>query len=86
MTPEEYEQYNLHSSQTAMNIRSRYGDAIQTEDDYKKIFALQKAYDDQYSGQEIFMGGPPSQETMVARRTAEQKLQEDIKARSAPII
>ncbi|HWA27676.1 MAG TPA: hypothetical protein VG734_18615 [Lacunisphaera sp.] len=82
LTPAEFEQYLLHSSQTANNVRNRYGDAIRTEDDYKKIFALQKAYDDQYSNQELFPfgGGTPSQELMAARRNAEIKLQADIQA------
>jgi hypothetical protein len=48
LSPQEREQYELHLSQTASAIRSTYGDAIQTEDDYKKVFALRKAFDDQY--------------------------------------
>jgi len=80
LSPAEFEQYLLHSSQTASNVRNRYGDAIKTEDDYKKIFALQKAFDDQYSTQDMFVGGPPSQELMSARRNAEAKLQEEIQA------
>ena len=82
LTPEEYEQYNLHFSPTAATIRARYGDAIQTEDDYKKIFVLQKAYDDQ--SQLEFMAGPVSQEVMAMRHTAEVKLQDDIKAALGP--
>jgi hypothetical protein len=48
LTPEEREQYELHLSPTALTIRSTYGDAIQTEDDYRKVYALRKAFDDQY--------------------------------------
>jgi hypothetical protein len=77
LSPEEYEQYQLHASQTANNIRARYGDAIQSEADYKKIFTLQKAFDAQYPN-DMFLGGPRSQEEVRARSEAQRKLNEDI--------
>ena len=79
LTPEEYEQYQLHSSQTANNIRGRFGDAIQSEEDYKKIFALQKNFDAQYPN-DMFMSGSPAQDEMRARSEAQRKLNEDIRA------
>lgn len=84
LSPEEREQYELRSSQTANNVRARYGDAIQSEEEYRRIFALQKAFDSQFSNQEMNMAGPPSQETQRARREAEQKLQEEIRASLNP--
>lgn len=81
LSPEEYEQYQLRNSETANNIRNRYGEAIQSEEDYKKIFALQKAYDAQYNNQDLVMsGGAINQEVMAARRAAEQQLQKDVLA------
>jgi hypothetical protein len=79
LTPEEFEQYQLHSSQTANSISNRYGNAIQSEEDYKKIFALQKAFDTQYPN-DMFMAGPPSQDVMRARSDAQRKLNDDIRA------
>ncbi|HEX2854576.1 MAG TPA: hypothetical protein VHO24_15200 [Opitutaceae bacterium] len=84
LSPEQREQYELHVSQTANNVRSRYGDAIQSEEEYRRIFALQKAFDDQFSNAEMNAGGPPSPEMQRARREAEQKLQEDIRASLNP--
>jgi len=69
MTPAEREQYELQSSSTAQTIRNRYGEAIQSEDVYKKVFALQKAFDDQNSA-----GGTPQQPN------AQAGLQNEIKA------
>lgn len=80
LTPEELEQYNLRVSQTAMNLRGRYGDAIQSEEDYRKVYALQKAFDDKYATPDYRAGGPPSAELMRARSEAERVLREQIRA------
>ncbi len=50
LSPAEFEELQLHdtNSETVQTIRSYYGDAIQSEADYRKIFALRKAYDDRY--------------------------------------
>lgn len=48
LSPAEWEELQLHESNTAQEIRSRFGDAIASEADYRKIFALRKAYDDLY--------------------------------------
>lgn len=80
LTTEEFEEYQLRVSPTAMNLRSRYGDAIQTEEDYKRIFALQKAFDDKYSLRNFRMSGPMSPETMRERADAERALAESIRS------
>jgi len=79
LTPEEYQQYQLHDSSAASSIRSRFGDVIQNEDDYKKIFALQKNFDDKYPN-DMFGGGTSSKDEMQARSEAQRKLNEDIRA------
>jgi hypothetical protein len=84
LTPEQREQYELRLSQTANQVRSRYGEVIQSEEEYRRIFALQKAFDDQYAASEMLGGGSSSQETTRARREAEQKLQEEIRASLDP--
>lgn len=84
LTPEEREQFELRTSPTAANIRNRFGDAIQTEEEYRRIFALQKAFDDRFNHPNRDSSGPPSPDEMRARRDAEQKLQEDIRAAIDP--
>jgi hypothetical protein len=79
LSPEEREQYELHLSSTASSIRATYGDAIQTEDDYKKIFALRKTYDEQYrNGQRPGEVLTPEQ----ARARAEAQKQLDLQIRA----
>jgi hypothetical protein len=85
LTPEEYEEYQLHSSATANYLRARYGDAIQSEEEYRKIFSLQKAFEDRYGNLEAFYGaGPVNRETMQARQAAEAELSDEIRAAIAP--
>ena len=53
LSPAELEEFQLHDerSGTVGTIRSHYGDLIESEADYRKIFALQKAFDDRFPGQ-----------------------------------
>jgi hypothetical protein len=75
LSPQELEQYLLRTSNTAQNVRRSYGDAIQSEDDYKRVYALQKTFDDQFSPGDRSSVSP---QTMAARQAAEAKLQADI--------
>lgn len=72
LTPAELADYELRASPSAATVRSRYGDGLTSEDDFKKIYALQKAYDDAFTG-------PLTPETMLARSDAQRKLQDDIR-------
>ncbi len=74
--PEAYEQYLLRISPSAGNIRNRYGAAIKDEAQYRQIFALQKAFDDQFAPNTP--GESPSAAQRQARREAEQQLQQAI--------
>lgn len=80
LTPAEREQYELRNSPTAMAVRIRYGDAVQNEEDYRKIYALQKAFDDQYPNPNLTGGAPLSPEAQRARNDADRQLQNDILA------
>jgi len=81
LSPAELDDYNLHVSQTAMNVRGRYGDAIQTEADYRKIFALQKNFDDKYFNPDTRTRGDlMSPEMLRERGEAERVLRENIRA------
>ncbi len=79
LSPEEWTQYVLHTSPTSRKIRHAFGDAIQNENDYKKIYALQEAYDNQFAKAGLQSSGS-SPEITAARRAADLKLQADILA------
>lgn len=86
LTPEQREQYELRHSRTANTVRGRYGDAIQSEEEYRRIFALQKAFDEQHLNLERdgWETGRQTAEAGRARREAEQQLQADIRAALNP--
>ncbi|MFA5057523.1 MAG: hypothetical protein WC485_05375 [Opitutaceae bacterium] len=86
LTPEDREQIELRSSNIAINIRSQYGDAIQTEEQYKQIFALHKAFNDQYGSDQSLLesGVLPSPEMLQARGEAMRQLQDDVLAVIGP--
>lgn len=81
--PEAYEKYLLRVSPTAGNIRNRYGAAIKDEAQYRQIFALQKAFDDQFAVNTPFAESPNAAQRQ-ARREAEQQLQQAIAAVLGP--
>ncbi len=76
LTPEELAQFELHSSATAQNLRARYGDAIESEDDYKKLFALQKAFDQKYPNEDL-VGGQRDPNYFRERALAQQQIMSD---------
>ncbi len=78
LSPEELADYEMRTSSTANNIRNRYGDGIATEEDFKKIYALQKAYDDKFSMENF--NGRMTPETMKARTEAALQLQADLRS------
>lgn len=82
LTPEERAELELHTSMSAMVVRGRYGDALETEEDYRKIYALQKAFDDRFKND--VDGGRPTPESVRLRREAQEKLQDDIRAALTP--
>ena len=71
LSPAEWEEFQLRddSSSTVQSIRSNYGDTIKTEDDYRKIFALQKSFDDRYPARSD--ADPASRDTAYAQLRAE---------------
>jgi hypothetical protein len=77
LTPAERELIALHDSHTAYTVRDRFGAVLETEEDYKKIFALQKAFDDR-------LIGSGTQESPESQRKSEQKLMDDIRAALGP--
>jgi hypothetical protein len=79
LTPAEFEMLDMRTSNSGMTLRSRYGDVIESEDEFRKLFALQKALDEKYSTEAMTYSARPS-DTMRARSDAERKMLDDVKA------
>ena len=77
LTPEEQLAYDMRTSPTAGMVRARYGDGIETEDDFRKIYTLQKAFDDKYPLDA--MNGRVTPDLMKQRNDAQRQLQDDIR-------
>lgn len=77
LTPAELADYELRTSASAATLRSRYGDAIASEDDFKKLYALQKSFDEKFPADTLT--SRVSMETMRARSDAQQQLQNEMR-------
>jgi hypothetical protein len=77
LSPEEMADYELRTSASAASLRNRYGDAIESEEDFKKLFALQKAYDEKFPADAL--NGRVTPETMRARSEAQLQLQNEMR-------
>lgn len=75
LTPAEKEELELRTSPIAAEVRSKYGSALNSEDQYKTVYQLQKAFDDQWHASP----GDPK-----ARAAAQQQLDDQIKAIVGP--
>ncbi len=84
LTAEEREQYALRNSSSATAVRQQYGAAIQTEEQYQRVYTLQKAFDDRFGNQDAIPAGTTLAEWRQARGAAEQQLQKDIRATLPP--
>ncbi len=78
LSPEERLAYELRTSPTASLVRARYGDGIETEEDFRRIYALQKAFDEKFPAETLRSRSNP--EGMRAYAEAQRQLQEDIRA------
>jgi hypothetical protein len=76
LTPQELEDYNLRDSRTAVQLRNNLAAFNPTEQEFRTLFKLQSAFDEQY-GQ---MGPGMSSDQMRARSEAQRQLNEQIKA------
>jgi hypothetical protein len=78
LSPAELADYEMRTSATANTLRTRYGDGIASEEEFKKIYALQKAYDEKFP-QDNF-NGRMTPEMMNTRGEATLRLQADLRA------
>jgi hypothetical protein len=81
LTPEELEEYDLRSSTSANTLRSTLATFNPTEAEYRALFKLQSALDEQYP---MPTGGMITSEQMAPRQAAEKQLQPQIQALLGP--
>jgi hypothetical protein len=80
LTPEELAEYNLRSSNSASMLRSTLATFNPTEDEFRALYKLQSALDDQYP-QPM---GMTTAEQRAPREAAEKQLQPQIQALLGP--
>jgi hypothetical protein len=78
LTPAEKLEYELRTSATAATVRTRYGEGLATEDDFRKVYALQKAFDEKFPAEAL--AGRANPELVQARAAAQRQLQDDLRA------
>jgi hypothetical protein len=73
LTPEEHEQYELRNSETAQQLRAGFVGFEPTEEEFKQLYRLRKAFNEQFGDQEAEQptGVDPAREE--ARRTLEEE-------------
>lgn len=79
LSPAELENYDLRTSNTANNIRFNLSTFQPSEAEFRAIYRLQSAYDEQFGG----MAGPSLQDP-TARRDAMKQLSSQIEAALGP--
>ena len=80
MTPEERTAYDLRMSQTAQNLRWQMTKFDATEDEYTKIFPLQKAFDEKFNNNDSYgNSNQRDQAYWKERNEADKQLKAQIK-------
>ncbi|MBI5769434.1 MAG: hypothetical protein HZA93_16690 [Verrucomicrobia bacterium] len=79
MTPAERDQFELRSSPAANAIIGRYGDILASEDEFRRLFTIQKAFDEKYSSPDYQLR-PRTPEENRQRAEAERQLNDDLRA------
>jgi hypothetical protein len=77
-TPEEYAEFTMRTSASSAVVRARYGEAIETESEFRQIYDLQRAFDEKFPLENARARATP--EGMRAFAEAQRRLQEDIRA------
>ena len=84
LSPKEFDDYELRSSNTADQMRYQLSAFNPTEEEFRTIFAMQRTFDDQYRTMQMVGDAPPSQEAMRQRMEAQKQLTDQIKASLGP--
>jgi hypothetical protein len=77
LTPAEREMLELRNSPAATILRQRYGELIESEAEFRKLYALQKAFEEKFSQEEIMYSNRPA-DVYRQRSEAEHKLLADM--------
>src|SRR5262249_43095041 len=77
LSPAELEEYDLRSSNTGRSMRSDLIAFNPTEEEFRAIFKLRQAFDEQFNN--FYGPGMPSQEQMRQRSDAQNLLNDQIK-------
>lgn len=75
LSPQEKEEYDLRLSQTAITMRNQLNGFEPTEQEFRDIFKLKKAYDDQWSA----VGSTSTPDERTQKATAQKELESQVK-------
>lgn len=78
LTPAERAEYEMRQSPAAQRLIERFGNAIESEDDLRTLYVLQKAHDAKFPAEEL--NGQVSMDALRARAAADRQLHEDMRA------
>lgn len=79
LTPEEWAEYEIRSSQTSSSLRSRLATFKPTEEEFRAIFKIQKAMDDELGG-----ANPTTSEEAQARQAKQKEVEAQMLALFPP--
>ena len=78
LTREEFQKLEMRTSASSSMVRQRFGEAIESEEEFQKIFVLQKAFDEKFPIEDAIYSSR-QQDAMRQRNEAERKLLEEIR-------
>jgi hypothetical protein len=76
MSPQEFEEYQLRMSTTAMTMRFQLASFDPNEQEFREVFKLKKQFDDEYS---MFDVAPADKVAREKRQAAEKEMNEQLK-------
>lgn len=78
LTPAERAAYDLRFSPSAAVVRARYGEGLETEEEFRRVFALQRAFDERFPPETAAARNDPAGRQQFA--AAQRQLEEDVRA------
>ena len=78
LTPEERTAHELRFSPTAAVVRARYGEGLESEEEYRRVFALQRAFDARFPLETAAARNDPAGRQQFAE--AQRQLEDDVRA------
>jgi hypothetical protein len=79
LTPQEMEEYQLRNSQTANTLRTQLAGFQPNEEEFRKIFKLQKTFDDQFNKGFDYTDDAQMAVQAKAQQDAQKALQDEMK-------